>query len=162
MIERWQKVARGPRKRRLQTSADFLPAAIVISAESDFRADDADQWVRVERYFLREIEEVGGHTRSNAQIRLPVGKRLVVDAPREFLRDEKVDRLYKPAMVRISAEYNVMTRKYRQARLLAFVEHDNRLDDRDLGRLTQRGAKAWRDVPDAGAWVDGLRGGDAD
>ena len=98
----------------------------------------------------------------NAQSRLPDGKRLVVDAPREFLRDEKVNRLYKPAMVRITAEYNVMTREYRQARLVEFVEHDNRLDDRDLERLTQRGAKAWRDVPDAGAWVDGLRGGDAD
>ena len=162
VIERWQKAARGPRKLRLQISADFLPAAIVISAESDFRADDADQWVRVERYFRGEIEEIGGHTRSNAHIRLPDGKRLVVDAPREFLRDEKVNRLYKPAMVRITAEYNVMTREYRQARLVEFVEHDNRLDDRDLERLTQRGAKAWRDVPDAGAWVDGLRGGDAD
>ena len=64
-------------------------------------------------------------------------------------------------MLRITAEYNVMTREYRNARLLEFVEHDNRLDEKDLARLTQRGAKAWRDVPDAGAWVDDLRGSEA-
>ena len=78
-----------------------------------------------------------------------------------MLRDEKLNRLYKPAMLRITAEYNVMTREYRNARLLEFVEHDNRLDEKDLARLTQRGAKAWRDVPDAGAWVDDLRGSEA-
>ena len=31
-----------------------------------------------------------------------------------------------------------------------------------LKRLMERGAKAWADVPDGAAWVDGLRGGDAD
>ena len=161
VIERWQKAARGPRKLRVQISADFLASPIVISAGSDFRADDADQWVKVERYFRGEIEDMGGSNRPNAHIRLPDGKTLLVDASREFLRDEKVNRLYKPAMVRVTAEYNVMTREYRLARLVEFVEHDGRLDERDLERLTQRGAKAWRDVPAASAWVDSLRG-DAD
>jgi hypothetical protein len=158
VIERWQKSARGGRRWRVRIAADFLPAAIVISAESDFRADDADQWVRVERYVRGEIEDMGGHTKPNAHIRLPDGKALLVDAAREMLRDEKVNRLYKPAMIRIVAEYNVMTREYRGARLLEFVEHESRFDEKDLDRLTQRGAKAWRDVPDAGTWVDELRG----
>lgn len=158
VIERWQKSARGGRRWRVSIAADFLPAAIVISAESDFRADDADQWVRVERYVRGEIEDMGGHAKPNAHIRLPDGKALLVDAAREMLRDEKVNRLYKPAMIRIVAEYNVMTREYRGAKLLEFVEHESRLDEKDLDRLTQRGAKAWRDVPDAGAWIDELRG----
>lgn len=161
VVERWQKAARGTRRMRVQISAGFLAAPIVISADTDFRADDADQWVRVERYVRGEIEDMGGHTRPNAHIRLPDGKALLVDAPREVLRDEKTNRLYKPAMLRITAEYNVMTREYRNARLLEFVEHDNRLDQKDLDRLTLRGAKAWRDVLDAGAWVDGLRGNEA-
>ena len=161
VVERWQKAARGTRRMRVQISAGFLAAPIVISADTDFRADDADQWVRVERYVRGEIEDMGGHTRPNAHIRLPDGKALLVDAPREVLRDEETNRLYKPAMLRITAEYNVMTREYRNARLLEFVEHDNRLDQKDLDRLTLRGAKAWRDVPDAGAWVDGLRGNEA-
>lgn len=158
VVERWQKAARGARRLQVQISADFLPAPIVISADTDFRADDADQWVRVERYVRGEIEDMGGHTRPNAHIRLPDGKALLVDAAREVLRDEKINRLYKPAMLRITADYNVMTREYRNARLLEFVEHESRLDEKELDRLTQRGAKAWRDVLDAGAWVDGLRG----
>lgn len=161
VVERWQKAARGTQRLRVHISSDFLPVPIVISADTDFRADDADQWVRVERYVRGEIEDMGGHTRPNAHIRLPDGKALLVEAAREVLRDEKLNRLYKPAMLRITAEYNVMTREYRFARLLEFVEHDNRLDEKSLERLTQRGAKAWRDVPDAGAWVDELRGNDA-
>jgi hypothetical protein len=158
VIERWQKSARGVHRWQVSIAADFLPSAIVISAESDFRADDADQWVRVERYVRGEIEDMGGHAKPNAHIRLPDGKTLLVDAAREMLRDEKTNRLYKPAMIRIVAEYNVMTREYRGARLLEFVEHESRFDEKAIERLTQRGAKAWRDVPDAGAWVDELRG----
>lgn len=158
VVERWQKAARGTRRLRVQISAGFLPAPIVISADTDFRADDADQWVRVERYLRGEIEDMGGHTRPNAHIRLPDGKAMLVEAAREVLRDEKVNRLYKPAMMRITAEYNVMTREYRNARLLEFVEHDNQLDQTAFDRMTRRGAKAWHDVPDAGVWVDELRG----
>ena len=158
VVERWQKAARGARRIRVQISAPFLPAPIWINAESDYRTDDADQWVHVERYVRGEIEDMGGHAKPNAHIRLPDGKSLLVDASREVLRDEKINRLYKQAMVRIVAEYNVVTREYRYARLLEFVEHDNRLDEKELERLTQRGTKAWRDVPDAGAWIDGLRG----
>ncbi|MBB1599820.1 hypothetical protein A9977_07180 [Variovorax sp. UMC13] len=158
VVERWQKTARGGRQWRVSIASAFLPAAIVISAESDFRADDADQWVRVERYVRGEIEDMGGHTKPNAHIRLPDGKALLVDAAREMLRDEKINRLYKPAMIRIVAEYNVATREYRNARLLEFVEHESRFDEKALDRLTQRGAKAWRDVPDAGTWIDELRG----
>lgn len=160
VVERWQKLARSRRGVLVQIEAAFLPQPITISADTDYRADDADQWVRVERYFRGEIEEIGGHTRSNAHIRLPDGKALVVDAPREFLRDDKVNRLYKPAMLRISAEYNVVTRDYRQARLIEFVEQDRRPDEAALRRMRERGAKAWADVPDGSAWVDELRGGD--
>ena len=70
VVERWQKAARGTQRLRVQISNDFLPAPIVISADTDFH-------------------------------------------------------------------------------------------EKSLERLTQRGAKAWRDVPDAGAWVDDLRGNDA-
>ena len=158
VIERWQRSARRIRGLRVCIEAAFLAAPVVISADTDFRCDDADQWVHVERYVRGEIEDMGGHAKSNAHIRLPDGKALLVDATREVLRDEKTNRLYKPAMLRISAEYNVMTREYRNARLLEFVDHGGQFDEKELARLTQRGAKAWRDVPDAGAWVEGLRG----
>jgi hypothetical protein len=158
VVERWQKSARGARYARVEISAPMLARPIVISAVSDFRADDADQWVRVERYVQGEIEDLGGSTRSNAHIRLPDGKLLMVGTDRAMLRDDKLNRLYKSAMVRITAEYNVMTREYRNARLIDFVEHDTRVDERELQRLFQRGSKAWADVPDASAWVERMRG----
>jgi hypothetical protein len=161
VVERWQKAAFGARKQRIEISALMLARPIVISGASDYRADDAEQWVRVERYLRGEIYEIGGLRNVNAHIRLPDGKSIPVEAQRDVLRADKTNRLYKTAMLRIAAEYNVATRDYRNAKLIEFVEHDAKLDEKDLDRLTQRGAKAWQDVPDAGAWVDSLRGNDA-
>lgn len=158
VIERWQKAAHAAAGLWYEISAPFLPKAVVINAESDYHADDADQWVQVERYVRGEIEDLGGHSRPNAHIRLPDGKTLTVATDRELLRADKVNRLYKPAMVRITAEYNVVTRDYRNARLLAFVEHDNRFDENGFKRMTDRGAVAWAGVDAPGAWVDELRG----
>lgn len=158
VIERWQKLARAAKGLWYEISAPILPKPVVINAQSDYHADDADQWVQVERYVTGEIEDLGGHSRTNAHIRLPDGKSLTVATDREFLRDDKLNRLYKPAMVRIAAEYNVVTRDYRNARLLAFVEHDNRFDEREFKRMTDRGALAWAGVDDVGAWVDEMRG----
>ena len=158
VVERWQKAAKSARHARYKISAPMLAQPVVISAASDFHADDADQWVRVERYVRGEIEDLGGSTRTNAHIRLPDGKLLKVDTDRAVLRDDKINRLYKPAMVRITADYNVVTREYRDARLIEFVEHDTRIDEKELERLFQRGAKAWRDVPNAAEWVENLRG----
>lgn len=160
VVERWQKAARSGSV-RFEVSSPHLPSPVYINLRTDYHADDADQWVRVERYVKGEIEDMGGDKRVNAHIRLPDGRMLIVDADRQVLRDEKVNRLYKAAMVRISAEYNVVTREYRGARLLEFVEHETRPDERGLERLKQRGAKAWSDVPDAGEWVDRQRGNDA-
>jgi hypothetical protein len=160
VVERWQAAARSRRQVRFEIHSPALPRPVIVNADSDYRSDDADQWVRVERYVRGEIEDLGGAVKANAHIRLPDGKLLTVDTDRSLLRDEKTNRLYKPAMVRISAEYNVVTGEYRGARLIEFVEHDSRFDERELARLTERGAKAWKDVPDASAWVDALRGQD--
>lgn len=161
VVERWQKTAHNKRGVRVEIVAPMLPKPLVIDAASDFHADDADQWVRVERYLRGEIYEIGGLRNVNAHIRLPDGKSMPVEAERDVLRADKTNRLYKPAMVRIAAEYNVATREYRNARLIEFVEHESKLDEKDLDRLAQRGAKAWQDVPDASAWVESLRGNDA-
>jgi hypothetical protein len=158
VVVRWQAQARARRHLSFEVHSPALSRPVIVSADSDFRADDADQWVRVERYVRGEIEDLGGAVKANAHIRLPDGKLLTADTDRAVLRDDKSNRLYKPAMVRIGAEYNVVTREYRAVRLIEFVEHDSRLDEREFARLTERGANAWKDVPDASAWVDALRG----
>lgn len=160
VIERWQKLARGARQCVFGITSPGLPPAMAvrISAATDFHADDADQWVLVERYLQGEIVEMGGLKKVNAHIRLQDGTLLPVESEREVFRADKVNRLYKVAMARIRAEYNVVTRSYRNARLLGFEEQQPTLDEAQLARLTERGARAWRDVPDASAWVDALRG----
>lgn len=45
-----------------------------------------------------------------------------------------------------------------RVRVAEFVEYAPALDDEALARLTRGGAVAWRDVPDATARVDELRG----
>lgn len=160
VLERWQAQARARQQLRFEISSPALVRPVIVSADTDFRADDADQWVRVERYVRGEIEDLGGAVKANAHIRLPDGKLLTVDTDRTLLRDDKSNRLYKPAMVRISAEYNVVTREYRGARLIEFVEHEARFDEREFARFTERGAMAWKDVPGASTWVEALRAGE--
>ncbi len=159
VIERWQKLARQARGVAYRISAPFLARPLLVDERTDFRADDADQWVMVERYLRGEIQDLGGAKRANAHVRLPDGSLLSVAAERKVLKEDTRNRLYKPAMLRIRARYNVLTRELRDAQLIEFVEYAPRFDEAEMERLTRRGAQAWRDVEDAAAWVDELRGG---
>ncbi len=159
IVEKWQKAARASREVSVRIGAPFLDRPILISIDSDYRSDDADQWVQVERYVRGEIEDLGGVSRANAHVRLPDGTSLKVSADRELLRNEKTNRLYKMAMLRVRAQYNVLTHELRDARLMEFVEYAPGIDEDELARMTRRGAQAWNDVPDATSWVDDLRGG---
>ena len=159
VLERWQKAARQGRGIAYRISAAFLPQPVVVSAETDYRADDADQWVQVERYIRGEIQNLGGVGKANAHVRLPDGNTLMVATDKQLLRADTVNRLYKTAMLRVKAEYNVLTRQLRQVRLLEFVEYTPQVDEAQLARLVQRGAAAWKDVPDPVQWVEALRGG---
>jgi hypothetical protein len=160
VFERWQKAAKGTPGLSFLVSAPFLPRPIVVSRDTDFRADDADQWVSVERYVRGEIQDLGGTTDPNAHVRLPDGTTLMVRAEKEVLRNDTLNRLYKIAMLRVRAEYNVLTRELRNARLVEFVEYAPRVDEEELARLTRRGRDAWKDVGDATEWVDQIRGGE--
>ncbi len=159
VVERWQKAARLTRDLAFRISAPFLTRPVVIDGRTDFRADDADQWVMVERYVRGEIQDLGGAKKPNAHVRLPDGSLLSVATERAVLKNDTQNRLYKQAMLRIRARYNVLTRELRDAQLIEFVEYAPRFDEAEMERLTRRGAQAWKDVEDATTWVDELRGG---
>jgi hypothetical protein len=159
VIERWQKSARQVQGLAFRITTPALDRPVVIDERSDFRADDADQWVAVERYVRGEIQNLGGAKAPNAHIRLPDGTLLIVATDRAVLKDDNQNRLYKQAMLRIRARYNVLTHELRDARLVDFVEYAPRFDEADMERLTRRGAQAWKDVDDAAAWVEDIRGG---
>jgi hypothetical protein len=158
VIERWQKLARQARGVAFRITAPLLPRPVVIDERTDYRADDADQWVMVERYVRGEIQDLGGARKANAHVRLPDGTSLLVATERKVLKDDTQNRLYKQAMLRIRARYNVLTRELKDAQLIEFVEYAPRFDEAEMERLTRRGAQAWKDVGDATAWVDELRG----
>lgn len=159
VVERWQKLARQSRGVSYRISSPALDRAVTIDERTDFRADDADQWVTVERYVQGEIQNIGGATKANAHVRLPNGFLLAVAAERGVLKNDTQNRLYKPAMLRIRARYNVLTRELRDAQLIEFVEYAPHFDEAEMERLTRRGAQAWKDVEDASAWVEEVRGG---
>ena len=49
VIARWQKLAKTSRNIVINISSDLLPRTVVINFDSDYRSDDADQWVRLGR-----------------------------------------------------------------------------------------------------------------
>jgi hypothetical protein len=161
VVERWQRGARSARNVRYEITSSSLPAAVIISATSDFHTDDADQWVRVERYVQGEVFELGGLSSVNAHLRLADGSTLLVSAARDTLSSDPKNRLFKQALVRVVADYNVKTREHRNAQLMEFVPQDRSLDESAVARMLERGKRAWADVPDAAAWVEELRGNDA-
>lgn len=158
VIDRWQKSARGVTGLIYKIATPFLQRPVVISANSDYRFDDSDAWVRVERYITGEVQDLGGSRRPNAHLKLPNGKTLKVVTDRELLRDDKHNRLYKNAVLRVRAEYNIHTGDLRDARLIGFVEYSQDIDEDALERMKERGAKAWKGVESASSWVDDLRG----
>lgn len=158
VFEKWQARARKTPQVRFEISTPALATPLLISAATDYRTQAADQWVRVERYVQGEVEDLGGSDRVNAHIRLATGERLMVDTDRAMLRDDKVNRLYKTSMLRISADYNVTTRQHRNARLIEFVDYAPKFDEAEFERLTAVGRQAWKDVSNPSAWVDALRG----
>ena len=161
VVERWQKAARSARQQRYEISGAWLSQPVVISGETDFHADDADRWVRVERYVQGEVFELGGLNNVNAHLRLADGSTLLVSAARDVLSNDPKNRLFKQALVRIEADYNVQTREHRNARLLGFEPQDSSLDEKALNRMLERGRRAWADVPNASDWVEDLRGNEA-
>ena len=60
--------------------------------------------------------------------------------------------------VRVSAEHKLVTRQHRNANPIEFVAYAPRFDEAEFERLTDLGRQAWKDVPDASAWVESLGG----
>jgi len=158
VIQSWQQTARKFHDLKVRISADFLKSPLIISADTDYHYDDANHWVQVERYIQGVIEDLGGAKKPNAHIRLADGRHLTVSADKDLLGKDTVNRLYKPAMLRIRADYNIITRDLRNIRLLHFVEHSHALDEAQFKRMTERGRGAWQGIHSATEWVDELRG----
>lgn len=158
IVEIWQKRARKNTRRGYSLGDISMPHRVTVSAATDFHVGDADRWVESERVVRGIIFDMGGKASPNVHIALDDGTTLQVAADKTGLEQLEKNLLYKSAMLRVRASYNVVTREYRNAVLIDFINYEPRYSDAERSRLIENGTRAWKDVDDATRWVEELRG----
>ncbi|MCK9488651.1 MAG: hypothetical protein M0Q42_04515 [Xanthomonadales bacterium] len=157
VIARWQAAARRHPHRRY-TLADQAGATFVrVDGDSDYRDGKAATWVPVKKYLQGRITDMGGTSKANVHLQLDDGKVLTIASTQQRLADEERNRLYKPAVLRVSAEENLRSGELRNLMLLGFEDPQTRLDEAAFDELVRKGTQAWADVPDD--WLENLRSG---
>jgi len=118
-------------------------------------------WVAVEKYIHGRVVDWGGKTKANVHLELEDGTTLKVAATQNLLAQEEQNRLYRPALLHINAEENLLTGAIRNPVLLAFETHQPRFDEAEFAAMVERGTAAWSGVQNATEWLEELRGGRA-
>lgn len=157
VVERWQTAARKHPHRRYTLADQGGVAIIRVDARSDYRDQTAAVWVEVKKYLHGQITDLGGTSKANVHLKLDNGKVLTVASSQKLLGDEERNRLYKPAVLRISAEENLDNGELRNLTLLGFEDTHTSWDAAAFGELVRKGTQAWADVPDD--WLENLRSG---
>lgn len=130
-----------------------------IDRQSRLQRAEEDRWVRTELMLLGQVLDAGGTQKANIHVRLrDQPQPVIVDVQRELLKREPYP-FTGEKLLRITAERNERTRVLRKLRLIEFVPYRPQFDAAAFARMTEAGAKAWHDVPDAAAWVREQRGG---
>lgn len=157
VVERWQTAARKHPHRRYTLDDRSGTAIIRVDARSDYRDETAAVWVEVKKYLHGQITDLGGTSKANVHLKLDNGKVLTVASSQKLLGDEERNRLYKPAVLRISAEENLYNGELRNLTLLGFEDTQTSWDAAAFGELVRKGTQTWADVPDD--WLENLRSG---
>jgi hypothetical protein len=160
VLERWQAAARENPNRGYTVADKSGLVFLRVDAHTSLNKID-DVWVQVEKYFHGKIVDIGGKTKANVHLELENGQTLTVGSSHELLAQGERNRLYRPALLHVTAEENLHTGELRALRLLAFETPQPSYDDDEFRRLVERGTKAWEDVANATEWIDALRGGQA-
>ncbi len=119
---------------------------------------NSEAWVSVEKYVHGKVVDWGGKTKANVHLEMTDGTVLKVSAAQNLLAQEEHNRLYRSVLLHISAEENLLTGTIRNPILLAFEAHQPAFDETEFQQMVQRGTTAWSDVPNAGDWVESMRG----
>jgi hypothetical protein len=132
------------------------PARVPLALLGDFQKD---VWVHVEKYLHGIVVDMGGNTKPNVHLKLENGVILPpIASSQALLAQSEYNRLYRPALLHVSAEENLLTRELRNLNLIAFEDNQPVYDDDEFNLMVERGTKAWADVPEATAWLENLRG----
>ena len=148
VVERWQAAARKHPHRRYTLANQAGAVIIRVDADSDFRNQTAAVWVEVKKYLYGQITDLGGTGKANVHLKLDDGKVLTIASTQKLLGDDERNRLYKPAVLRISAEENLHNGELRNLTLLGFHDRQAVWDEAAFGELVRKGTRAWADVSD--------------
>ncbi|TAL95797.1 MAG: hypothetical protein EPN69_05165 [Rhodanobacter sp.] len=159
VVERWQAAARKNPHRRYTLADQNGTNFVRVDAHSDYRDQTAAVWVEVKKYLHGQITDLGGTSKANVHLRLDNGKVLIIASSQKLLGDEERNRLYKPAVLRISAEENLHNGELRNLTLLGFEDTPSTWDEAAFGELVRKGTQTWVDIPDD--WLENLRSGQA-
>lgn len=160
VIERWQASSRQNPHRVYRVADVDERLNWLISHETSFRKVE-DPWVAVEKYVHGRIVDWGGKIRVNVHLEMDDGTVLKISATQDLLAREEKNRLYRPALLHIAAEENLLTGMIRHPRLLSFESHQPVYDEAEFDAMVRRGTVAWSGVSDVTAWLEGLRNGGA-
>lgn len=160
IVERWQAVAQKNPHRRYLVADQSAQVSFSVDSTSNFRRVE-DAWVHVEKYLHGNVVDMGGSTKANVHLKLENGVTLTIASTQDKLAEGEQNRLYRPALLHVTAEENLLTRELRNLILLDFEAHQPSYDDDEFNLMVERGTKAWADVPDATAWLEALRGNQA-
>jgi hypothetical protein len=160
VIERWQTSSRQNPHRVYRVADVDERLNWLISHETSFRKVE-DPWVAVEKYVHGRIVDWGGKVRVNVHLEMDDGTVLKISATQDLLAREERNRLYRPALLHVAAEENLLTGMIRHPRLLSFESHQPVYDEAEFDAMVRRGTAAWSGVADAAAWLEDLRNGGA-
>lgn len=160
IVERWQAVVQKNPHRRYLVADQSAQVSFSVDSTSNFRRVE-DAWVHVEKYLHGNVVDMGGSTKANVHLKLENGVTLTIASTQDKLAEGEQNRLYRPALLHVTAEENLLTRELRNLILLDFEAHQPSYDDDEFNLMVERGTKAWADVPDATAWLEALRGNQA-
>lgn len=132
--------------------------ALVISKETDYRTIRTDQWVPTETYMYGMVVDIGGKTKTNVHLVLENGDTIVLNADSKQIEEDEINRVYRKQLVKVTAEQNLETKKYRNERLSDFVEYEPKFDEEQFNEISKKVRHSWADVPDVLAWVENMRG----
>ena len=110
--------------------------AFSVDNASAYRRTD-DVWVQVEKYLYGNVIDMGGKNKANVHLELENGQTLIMTSTQDFLSRDEQNRLYRPALLHVTAEENLLTGALRNLSLLAFEAHQPRYDEDEFNLLGQ-------------------------
>ena len=162
VVLRWQERAKmeGHLTYAIRSPRGAFPP-VIVNKDSTLRREERIQWVRIERYLVGKILEWGGAQSPNVHLRPRNTKEaIIIDATEDQIHAERDNLVYHQAIVHVRARQNAQTGEIdkKSYQLIELRPYQPQVSEDRLQTLFEKGAAAWKNVPDASAWVNEQRG----